>query len=262
VRVHAEIQLAAYYALYPDAKVFGNFIGASKMACFCCYRFLNTYGARFKVKGSHQKIYSRWVLPAFPKAQGTNAGDIRDTWCKRLVSLTRDIENEISGVLITRSRTPRLPDYSESTATPIGRTITTLHNTQQSPPSVTDSRCTLTAQNMSVTLDELRNSSHETALKSQAVLLLHRHGDVWKRCCVSLQDFWSDGLPLWDGLVQLLRDPTESNGLCYAPEEDVMVLDGKILVTTQRQFRDSLQYFANAGVQNIEGYVCKRKELH
>jgi len=40
-----------------------------------------------------------------------------------------------------------------------------------------------------------------------------------------------------------------------------MILSTKILVMNQRQFEDGLQFFANAGVQNIEVIVWRRKDL-
>lgn len=61
--VHAEIQLATFYAMTPD---FDNrtprVLGVSKSACYLCDLFLSLHG-RFFVSRSHGRLYDQWTVP-------------------------------------------------------------------------------------------------------------------------------------------------------------------------------------------------------
>ncbi|KAI6037923.1 hypothetical protein EDC04DRAFT_2083362 [Pisolithus marmoratus] len=69
LHTHAELQLILYIARMTDVQVMKEiypFIGCSKLSCFLCAAFLNSFchrGIVFRTRGGHGKIYTRWSIP-------------------------------------------------------------------------------------------------------------------------------------------------------------------------------------------------------
>ncbi|KAK0733954.1 hypothetical protein B0T26DRAFT_46153 [Lasiosphaeria miniovina] len=60
-KIHAEVQIAAYYELYPVANR-PRVICSSKDACYLCNLFIKHQGV-FHISKSHGKLYPMWCLP-------------------------------------------------------------------------------------------------------------------------------------------------------------------------------------------------------
>ncbi|KAK4173638.1 hypothetical protein QBC36DRAFT_194111 [Triangularia setosa] len=116
-KIHAEVQLVAYYELFPSIKR-PRVICSSKDACYLCNLFIQTHGM-FHTPKTHGNLYTGWRIPPILALNGvhdqfdrTLQGQIRDT----VLEYWKDPE-----------RTPRITrNENESTILPLAALISSL----------------------------------------------------------------------------------------------------------------------------------------
>ncbi|KIJ45658.1 hypothetical protein M422DRAFT_67111 [Sphaerobolus stellatus SS14] len=89
LHVHAEVQLALFYASYPNKKAFQKLIGLSHHTCYACDMFLllqiedlalNTRGTvappiRFLYFGARCRVYNNWLFLTLPQSEELSEQD-------------------------------------------------------------------------------------------------------------------------------------------------------------------------------------------
>ncbi|KAK0618034.1 hypothetical protein B0T17DRAFT_321145 [Bombardia bombarda] len=70
-KIHAEVQIAAYYELHPTDKK-PRVICSNKDACYLCHLFMHVHG-KFHVPKTHGKLYHGWRLPNMPALNKVHA---------------------------------------------------------------------------------------------------------------------------------------------------------------------------------------------
>jgi hypothetical protein len=65
LHVHAEVQMLLHLCSTSDLHTRAyHYIGSSKKSCFMCWSLLRTHGI-YSTRGSHGRLYSRWIVPEY-----------------------------------------------------------------------------------------------------------------------------------------------------------------------------------------------------
>ncbi|KIJ45724.1 hypothetical protein M422DRAFT_67159 [Sphaerobolus stellatus SS14] len=91
LHVHAEVQLALFYASHPSKKPFHNLMGLSHHACYACDLFLKFLQAaddsdrytqeaagppiRILYRGTSCRVYNNWSFPILPQSEELSVDD-------------------------------------------------------------------------------------------------------------------------------------------------------------------------------------------
>jgi len=109
---HAELQLILHLVKTTDVETMDRemcpYIGCSKLSCFLCTSFLKSfgrYGAAFRTRGCHGKIYTLWSIP--------DIAGLRDDMAPLLNSALKNMRNILAREMIKPiSSTPHVPESS------------------------------------------------------------------------------------------------------------------------------------------------------
>lgn len=263
LRVHAEMQLLNFYAENPDRRPTFRFIGVSKKSCFLCHRFLMCHPLCLSVSSCHQKLYPAWRPP--PTAS--------PSVYKKYKSITRGLSEAMEGIargeLGDRLGTHR-PVPPDSSA---GITISGLTDLLSQDSMVMETvapRVSQAAPSQSIRVVDLTHAddevSHEDSTKApttgpfhiaEMVFHVKRADDSGKQDIITLGDVWDNHSerPSWVKLLGLLKNDC---GVAFKEETEYLMVNNRIKVMGERQFRACVQYLQNAMTWNSDVSVYSR----
>ena len=126
-KIHAEIQIAAYYEIHPSTLP-PRLICSNKNACYLCNEFIRLQG-KFYIPRSHGKLYPGWRVPPLR------------TFDVTLSNLIERLDSKISLFyqenVHTRKRQPPAPDWTERAIVRYSESMSTLPSLPSRPTSPT-----------------------------------------------------------------------------------------------------------------------------
>jgi hypothetical protein len=89
--IHAEVQMLMFLNTNePSTSGMIPYFGCSKLCCFMCDRFIQSYG-RFTTRGCHGRLFKPWTVPSVSQLLHGRAERI----AKSLIEVQQEIENEL-----------------------------------------------------------------------------------------------------------------------------------------------------------------------
>ena len=94
LHAHAEIQILFVMETEgPGSKII-PYIGCSKRCCFLCAKFIEAHG-RYRIRGTHGKVYHQWTLPPSIRNSSVLAGCLKDIVIKVETHMNDELRNPI-----------------------------------------------------------------------------------------------------------------------------------------------------------------------
>ncbi|ORX98686.1 hypothetical protein BCR34DRAFT_593143 [Clohesyomyces aquaticus] len=91
LNIHAEVQMIIFLNTSgSSASRLFSYIGCSKLCCFLCSSFIDSYG-RFTARGCHGRLFRPWTVPIVDKLLPGQAGRIS----KALLSVQKEVKNKL-----------------------------------------------------------------------------------------------------------------------------------------------------------------------
>lgn len=286
---HAELQLINFYDHNPQLRPRLRFIGLSKKSCYLCHVFLTAHPEGFYVSSCHQKIYSNWIPPPAvnhkvyqqykiiigdmsKKMEGIAKSDLLNRLGQRRWPIPADSTAGVSLSGLTGSRSLEATDFGDpdyiavdfEDATETGHSSSPSHaisTDSPSPPNaVSRTPQSPDSQRLSINEIDLYRAEHQTKQSPQvsvSSMVFHFTClDDTRQNIVTMNSILDPDteLPTWSTLLQILKQD-ESFGPVFR-DSDVMIVNDRIHVRTERQFIACCQYLMNSGVLNSDVKIC------
>lgn len=89
--IHAEVQMLVFLnSAESSASGLVPYIGCSKLSCFMCHRFIQSYG-RFMTRGCHGRLFKPWTVPSTDRLLPGQAVGI----AKALICVQKEVEKKL-----------------------------------------------------------------------------------------------------------------------------------------------------------------------
>ncbi|KAI9773664.1 MAG: hypothetical protein M1840_006938 [Geoglossum simile] len=292
--VHAEMQLISFYDHHPDCKPSFRFIGVSKKSCYLCHMFLLSHPDSFSVSSCHQKLYVSWIPPPAVQPNIYRRYKRMTTELSKVMELAarRDLDYRLGaprkGGVADSTAGVSLSGLTEVSTMGMGvqahlfsqeEAIVLRGSADEGPVAMEDevaeeeSPSTIGFMNPTPPIDEPRpigfnqtpastpteqfpESSSPTTI-SAMVFHFVRAGDLTRQDIVGMSDILDPvtNFPSWANLVEVLKVDNDY-GLAFREHHEYLMVNDRIRVRNERQFRACLQYLRNSNILNSEALVC------
>ena len=289
--VHAEMQLISFYDHHSDCKPSFRFIGVSKKSCYLCHMFLASHPDSFGVSSCHQKLYVSWIPPPAVdsiiyrryKRMTTELSKVMELAAKRDLDYrlgalrTGGVPDSTAGVSLSGlteasvgaqgylgSQEDLSVPQGSVDEVPAAMEYETAGEESPCPVGVTDSTSPInetwpTSPNKVLVASPTEQFPESNSSTPISTMVFHfiRPGDPTRQDIVSMSDIFdpTTNCPSWANLVEVLKVGNKY-GLAFREESEFLIVNNRIRVSNERQFRACLQYLHNSKILNSEVLVC------
>jgi OTT_1508-like deaminase len=293
--VHAEMQLISFYDHHSGYKPSFRFIGVSKKSCYLCHMFLASHPDSFGVSSCHQKLYVSWIPPPAVESNIYRRYKRMTTELSKVMELAarRDLDYRLgalrTGGVADSTAGVSLSGLTEVSAIDVGvqaylrsqEELSVLQRsadegfiTMRDEMAEEESPCPVGVSGSSSLINETwpinsnrvptaiptEQSSESNSATPISTMVFHfmRAGDPARQDIISMSDIFdpTTNYPSWANLVEVLK--VDNNyGLAFREGSEFLMINNRVRVSNERQFRACLQYLCNSKILNSEALVCE-----